>query len=117
MGLLLISHDLALVASSCDRVYVMHAGRTVEWGSSESVFKHPAHPYTVALVGAATAARSEDGRFITIEGDVPNLAEPIQGCAFSPRCPRAVAQCSAEVPMSFVSADAENHEARCWRIS
>ena len=117
MGLLLISHDLALVASSCERVYVMYAGRTVEWGSSESVFKHPAHPYTVALVGAATAARTDDGRFITIEGDVPNLAERIEGCAFSPRCPRAVARCSTEVPTPFVAADAENHKARCWRIT
>ena len=117
MGLLIISHDLAVVAAECARVYVMYAGRTVESGGARHVFAQPAHPYTVALIGAAAAARDERGRFITIEGEVPNLARPIQGCAFAPRCTRAIARCSDEEPATFPAPDAADHVARCWRMT
>jgi oligopeptide/dipeptide ABC transporter ATP-binding protein len=112
MALLLISHDLGLVAQSCDRVYVMYAGRTIEWGPAHRVFATPAHPYTAGLLLAAQAARNEAQRFVTIEGDVPNLAEPIVGCPFAPRCTLVLPRCS-EMPPAFASAP--GHEARCWR--
>ena len=69
--MLLISHDLGIVASACERIYVMYAGRTVEWGTTAAVFETPAHPYTVGLLHAAQADRDSEGRFVTIAGDPP----------------------------------------------
>ena len=73
MAMLLISHDLGIVASACERLYVMYAGRVVEWGRTRDVFGKPAHPYTVGLFQAARAARDAQGRFATIRGDPPHL--------------------------------------------
>jgi oligopeptide/dipeptide ABC transporter ATP-binding protein len=94
MALLLISHDLAIVASACERIYVMYAGHSVEWGRTADVFRRPAHPYTVGLLKAAQAARNTAGRFATIAGDPPNLSALSPGCPFTPRCSLARAECS-----------------------
>jgi oligopeptide/dipeptide ABC transporter ATP-binding protein len=115
MAMLLISHDLGLVASACTRIYVMYAGRTVEWGSTAGVFGAPAHPYTTGLLQSARVVRNEAGRFATIGGDVPNLARPIEGCPFRPRCPLAFAPCVAMPEPIGVSAD-RDHEVRCWFV-
>src|SRR6185295_519105 len=79
MALLLISHDLGIIASSCDRLYVMYAGATIESGPTKDIFANPAHPYTRGLLAAAEAALDKNGRFATIEGDVPNLTKEIVG--------------------------------------
>ncbi|MGH8797286.1 MAG: ABC transporter ATP-binding protein [Caldimonas sp.] len=115
MAILLISHDLGLVASACTRIYVMYAGRTVEWGSTASVFAESAHPYTAGLLQSARVVRNEAGRFATIGGDVPNLAQPIEGCPFRPRCAFAFESCVRMPEPIGVSAD-RDHEVRCWFV-
>ena len=115
MAMLLISHDLGLVASACTRIYVMYAGRTVEWGSTDSVFKDPAHPYTAGLLQSARVVRNAAGRFATIGGDVPNLAQPIEGCPFRPRCPLAFEPC-VRIPEPIALSADRDHEVRCWFV-
>ena len=110
MAMLLISHDLGIVAESCERIYVMYAGRTIEWGSTRQVFHESRHPYTQGLLQAALAARNAQGRFATIGGDPPNLAEPIPGCPFAPRCPQAVDACRDGMPATL---ERQGHCVRC----
>jgi oligopeptide/dipeptide ABC transporter ATP-binding protein len=113
MAMLLISHDLGLVASACTRIYVMYAGRTVEWGSTAGVFRESAHPYTAGLLQSARVARNAAGRFATIGGDVPNLAQPIEGCPFRPRCAFAFEPCVRMPEPVGVPGD-RDHAVRCW---
>jgi oligopeptide/dipeptide ABC transporter ATP-binding protein len=114
MAMLLISHDLGIVASACERIYVMYAGRIVEWGPTPQVFGAPAHPYTRGLFAAARAARDAQGRFATIPGNPPNLALQAQGCPFAPRCSEAMEVCAQEMPdPSSVTREAA-HRLRCW---
>jgi oligopeptide/dipeptide ABC transporter ATP-binding protein len=115
MAMLLISHDLGLVASACTRIYVMYAGRTVEWGTTARVFMAPSHPYTVGLLQSARVARNAAGRFATIGGDVPNLAQPIEGCPFRPRCAFAFAPC-VRMPEPIGVAGDRDHQVRCWFV-
>jgi oligopeptide/dipeptide ABC transporter ATP-binding protein len=98
MALLLISHDLGVVASACDHIYVMYAGRMIEWGATRDIFAAPGHPYTAGLLQAAIAEKDARGRFKAIPGDLPNLAEPSPGCPFAPRCGLAAPQCLAAMP-------------------
>ncbi len=115
MALLLISHDLGVVAAASDRVVILYAGRTVEWGPTAAVFARPGHPYTAALLQAGTASRDAAGRFVTIEGEAaPASDDP--GCPFAPRCPVALARCGAEMPPAF-QVEGETHAARCWRLA
>ncbi len=114
MALLLISHDLGIVASACDRIYVMYAGHTVEWGATADVFQRPAHPYTVGLLKAAQAARNSEGRFATISGDPPNLSELSPGCPFTPRCPQARTECRESMPAPSPARNAGAQTLRCW---
>ena len=115
MAMLLISHDLGLVASACTRIYVMYAGRTVEWGSTDGVFKASAHPYTTGLLQSARVVRDAAGRFPTIGGDVPNLAHPIEGCPFRPRCALAFEPCT-QMPETVVVPGDREHAVRCWHF-
>ncbi len=98
-ALLLISHDLAVVAGRCDRIEVLYAGRVVESGPAAEVLAAPRHPYTAAL--AAATPRLDvpaDAPLAAIPGSAPAPGERVQGCAFAPRCPRAVAPCTSEQP-------------------
>jgi oligopeptide/dipeptide ABC transporter ATP-binding protein len=113
MAMLLISHDLGIVASACERIYVMYAGHIVEWGATGNVFSGPAHPYTRGLLQAARAARDAGGHFASIAGDPPNLAKLGQGCPFAPRCPVALPACKEAMPSPTKLAEA-GHQARCW---
>jgi oligopeptide/dipeptide ABC transporter ATP-binding protein len=115
MAMLLISHDLGLVASACTRIYVMYAGRTVEWGSTRGVFDASAHPYTQGLLESARVERDAAGRFPTIGGDVPNLAQPIEGCPFRPRCAFAFDRC-VEMPEPVRVPGDRDHAVRCWHF-
>ena len=114
MALLLISHDLGIIASSCDRLYVMYAGATIEWGATKDVFAGPAHPYTRGLLAAAEAALDKSGRFATIEGDVPNLAQDVVGCPFAPRCEYVFQKCRFQMPGALRASSSPDHFARCW---
>jgi oligopeptide/dipeptide ABC transporter ATP-binding protein len=112
MAMLLISHDLGVVTSACDRIYVMYAGRTIEWGRTASIFEAPAHPYTIGLMHAAQADRDRDGRFVTIAGEPPNLTNLQAGCPFAARCSRALPRCTELMP-GPVGLQLE-HTVRCW---
>jgi oligopeptide/dipeptide ABC transporter ATP-binding protein len=96
-AVLLITHDLGVVAGLCDRVVVMHAGQTVEWGPVRAIFKRPAHPYTRALVRAVPRV-DRAAAMEPIPGALPSLLEPPLGCRFAPRCALAVAECRVRRP-------------------
>jgi peptide/nickel transport system ATP-binding protein len=115
MALLLISHDLGVVAQNVARMLVMYGGSVVESGATRQVFAHMAHPYTRGLMGARPRLGVEPGtRLATIPGSVPELADLPPGCPFAGRCTLAVDACSAAAPMP-VTIDAE-HQARCIRL-
>ena len=88
-AVIFITHDLAVVSEICDRVNVMYAGRFVEQSDVASIFEKPGHPYTRALQKSIPALQDKGSDLFTIPGLPPNLAEPVVGCAFAPRCPEA----------------------------
>ncbi len=96
---LLITHDLGVVAGTCDRVAVMYAGRIVEMAQTRAIFKNPAHPYTQALLNAVPRADTPRGsKLAAIGGQPPNLVNLPKGCPFAPRCRKAQARCREELP-------------------
>ncbi len=111
MSVLLISHDLGLVAETCDEVVVMYAGRTVERGAARAVFETPAHPYTAGLIASSPLLGRAEGRLKEIPGVVPDLRALPSGCRFRDRCPRAEARCAAEEPAWQARTDGRLH--RC----
>jgi peptide/nickel transport system ATP-binding protein len=106
VGLLIISHDLSVLADVCDRVLVMYAGRVVESGTAEQVFSDPLHPYAHALSDAFPRVGDPQARYAPagLHGDPPDPRDLPPGCPFAPRCPRAVAACDeAEPPLLEVA--------------
>jgi len=97
-SLLLITHNLGIVAWICDRVAVMYAGRIVEFGPTGLVLENPFHPYTKALLKSVLRVDTEKGKIDTIPGDVPNLANLGRSCHFAPRCAYVMTQCRSEDP-------------------
>ena len=97
-SLILITHDLGIVADICDQVAVIYAGEIVEWGSLEEIYDHPTHPYTVGLFGAIPDLNSKVRRLSPIEGLPPDPTDLPQGCYFAPRCPHATDSCRAKHP-------------------
>jgi oligopeptide transport system ATP-binding protein len=98
MGIVLITHDLGVVAETADRVAVMYAGSIVETGPISQVFRDPAHPYTVGLMTSVPRLDQVGGRLSPIMGAPPSLSAIPSGCSFHPRCPRAEQVCSVEAP-------------------
>jgi peptide/nickel transport system ATP-binding protein len=111
LSLLLITHDLGVVAGTCDRVLVMYAGRLVEAGTADELFARPAHPYTAGLLRSTPRVDVVHPRLIGIEGSPPDLSAPPAGCAFHPRCPVAIARCRQEPP---VPTPRGGREVACW---
>ena len=99
MAVMLISHDLGVVARVCDRVLVMYAGRIVESAPARELFRHPRHPYTQALLDSLPATHQKGGDLYTIPGLPPDLIQPIKGCAFAPRCAHAQERCQQPVEL------------------
>jgi peptide/nickel transport system ATP-binding protein len=115
MALVLISHDLGVVAGVADRVAIMYAGRIVEMAPAADVFGRPVHPYTSALLAAKPRMdRPADNALRPIPGLPPDPARPPAGCAFHPRCAYRVPRCVDEMP-GLVTAGADGHVAACWR--
>ncbi|MFP4349941.1 MAG: ABC transporter ATP-binding protein [Thermodesulfobacteriota bacterium] len=111
LSVIMITHDLGVIAQLCDRVAVMYAGEIVEVGPAEEIFYRPQHPYTRGLLRATPSLDAYAERMITIEGVPPNLIAPPKGCAFSPRCDRA-RECCVERPTA--RSQSEDHQVACW---
>jgi peptide/nickel transport system ATP-binding protein len=110
-SVMLITHDMGVIAETCDRVAVMYAGRIVEIGPVREVIEHPAHPYTAGLMASVPSLHDAGGRLAQIEGALPRLDEMPSGCAFHPRCPKASQRCSDERPeLALV----RRTRAACW---
>ncbi|HVP15160.1 MAG TPA: ABC transporter ATP-binding protein [Terriglobales bacterium] len=113
MAVLLITHDLGVVAGAADRVAVMYAGRIVEWGSVDAIFHRPRHPYTAGLLASLPRLEGRGAPLRVIPGQVPDAARPPAGCRFHPRCPAALEACrTQEPPRAALEAGGE---AFCWR--
>jgi peptide/nickel transport system ATP-binding protein len=110
-AVMLVTHDMGVIAEACDRVAVMYAGRVVEIGPVADVIHRPAHPYTVGLMGSIPAMDEERDRLMQIDGAMPRLNAIPAGCAFNPRCPRAMDRCRSERP-DLLPAGATR--AACW---
>lgn len=112
-SILLITHDMGVIADMADRVAVMYAGNIVEIASAEDLFEHPAHRYTVGLLNSTPDVESEQsGDLKTISGTVPDLYNQPSGCAFHPRCEHATDICRREIPP--LTTKERNHVAACW---
>jgi len=113
MSVILITHDLGVVAGMCERVKVMYAGKIVEEGPTRDLFKSPRHPYTRALLASLPRLDEEEGQQLrTIPGLPPNLSRVPPGCPFHPRCAHAEERCSRDVPR--LETVAEGHRKACW---
>jgi peptide/nickel transport system ATP-binding protein len=112
-AVLLITHNVALVARLCRRMIVMYAGRVVEEGPTEALFATPQHPYTWSLLRAVPGIDGTRGtRLVTVPGQPPDPRERGKGCKFEPRCPFRIPRCAAEEPP--LTAVAPHQHARCW---
>jgi len=98
LSMLMISHDLSIVAEVCERVAIMYAGRVVEYGDVEAIFKEPLHPYTQGLIGAFPSIEEKRKKLTSIPGQPPDLLNPPKGCRFNPRCPYAMDVCKEKDP-------------------
>jgi peptide/nickel transport system ATP-binding protein len=110
-AVMLVTHDMGVIAETCDRVAVMYAGRIVEIGPVGAVIHTPAHPYTAGLMGSIPAMDEDRPRLLQIDGAMPRLTAIPAGCAFNPRCPRVFDRCRVERP-DLLAAGATR--AACW---
>jgi peptide/nickel transport system ATP-binding protein len=110
-AVMLVTHDMGVIAETCDRVAVMYAGRIVEIGPVAAVIHAPAHPYTAGLMGSIPAMDEDRARLLQIDGAMPRLTAIPTGCAFNPRCPQAFDRCLVERP-DLLPAGATR--AACW---
>lgn len=113
MGVILITHDLSVVAETCSRVVVMYLGQVVEEADVNDIFDHPTHPYTNGLIKSIPQIDEErPERLFMIKGMVPLLSQIPKGCRFAPRCPYATERCHQEMPELVEISP--NHKVRCW---
>lgn len=113
LAMILVTHDMAVVAYACDRAAVMYAGKIVESGPVGAVLEAPFHPYTMGLTHAFPDLRAKEVALVPIEGAPPSLLEPPHGCRFADRCPFVQNRCRAEAPPLVQVAD--DHLTACWR--
>ncbi|MEU5840359.1 ABC transporter ATP-binding protein [Rhodococcus sp. NPDC047139] len=115
MGMILITHDLGVVAGRTDSIAVMYAGRVVESGPTRQLFSHMRHPYTRALMDAIPRLNRPSHTYLpSIPGRPPTIVDPPPGCSFAPRCPSAQSRCLAETPELEASPDSSGHFAACF---
>ena len=112
-AVMLVTHDMGVIAETCDRVAVMYAGRICEIGPVQQVIHHPAHPYTSGLMGSIPAMDDSRERLQQIDGAMPRLNAIPTGCAFNPRCPKVFERCRVERPELL---DAGATRAACWLV-
>lgn len=114
MAMVLVSHNLGVIAQMCQRVYVMYAGCVVETGSVENIFYRPAHPYTKGLLASLPDPAQKDKVLVGIAGQAPDLFGMPKGCRFFRRCPQAMQICMRELPAR--KSVAPGHESACWLL-
>jgi oligopeptide/dipeptide ABC transporter ATP-binding protein len=115
MSIILITHDLAVVAKMADRVAVMYAGQVVETGTVDDIFYRSAHPYTQGLKVAMPSNQGDrDKKLTPIEGSPPDLFAPPEGCGYFARCPHAMKVCGPHMPEESIISSDTDHRARCW---
>jgi peptide/nickel transport system ATP-binding protein len=112
-AIILITHDLGVVAETCDDVGVMYAGEIVEYAPAARLFAAPQHPYTVGLLGSIPHVGARRARLASIPGSVPSLSAGFVGCRFADRCPFADARCRSQAPP--LASFGAGHLSRCWR--
>lgn len=114
MSIVMITHDLGVVAELCDRVIVMYAGNVVEEALINDLFDEPLHPYTQGLIRSLPNNNERKSRLYSIEGNVPKVTEQMLGCAFANRCEFATEKCVNSAPPTVVNG---NHKVRCWLLT
>jgi peptide/nickel transport system ATP-binding protein len=105
LSMILVTHDISVVAYVSDKVVVMYAGRIVEDGSTGAVLEHPRHPYMMGLTNAFPDLEGAANELVPIDGSPPDLASPPAGCRFQPRCPFALERCAVDDPVTLRDAD------------
>jgi peptide/nickel transport system ATP-binding protein len=115
LTLILITHDISVVAQTCESIAVMYAGKIVEKGSAKKVLGNPNHPYTMGLANAFPNLQEPDKPLISIEGSPPDLVEPPIGCRFAERCPFKIGRCETEEPL--LTEVEQGHFSACHRLS
>jgi len=113
LGMIIISHDLSIVAEICENVAIMYAGNVVEYGKAEEIFKEPLHPYTQGLIGAFPSIKGEKKKLASIPGQPPDLLHPPTGCRFHPRCPYVMDVCKGERP-ELKKGGSTDHPVACY---
>ncbi|MBQ7151435.1 MAG: ABC transporter ATP-binding protein [Synergistaceae bacterium] len=114
-SVILITHDLGVIAGYADRVLVMYGGKIMEEGTRREIFYNPAHPYTKGLLRSVPDPDKPRKRLIPIEGQPPNLLTPPKGCPYAERCPQALKECFEKIPVEKIFPDSETHKYFCWR--
>ncbi|MGV3488469.1 MAG: ABC transporter ATP-binding protein [Tuberibacillus sp.] len=112
-ALIMITHDLGIVAEVCDKVAVMYAGEIVEFGTLEQIFRNPQHPYTEGLFKSIPKLDSKESRLTPIKGLMPDPSELPPGCPFQPRCPKAMAACASVKPRQVDTENGAGHLVSC----
>lgn len=111
-AIILVTHDMGVVAGMADNIMVMYAGKAVEYGTKRQIFKDPKHPYTQGLLASVPRMDKQEDKLYAIPGNVPNLTKKIDGCVFRDRCTHCVDKCSREVPPQFRLEDGRG--VQCW---
>jgi peptide/nickel transport system ATP-binding protein len=113
LSMMLISHDLSILAETSDKLAIMYAGKIVEYGDVAGIFHEPLHPYTQGLVGAFPKIHGPRTKLLSVPGSPPDLLNPPTGCHFHPRCPYAMDICKKEEP-PLLKVGSGNHFVACW---
>ena len=109
---IMITHDMSVVATTCNKVAVMYAGELMEFGMVKDVLTHPHHPYTQGLQGSFPSLKGDNKKLVSIPGFLPDLSKECKGCVFAPRCSHATERCHKEKPPMVKTGEAGG--AACW---
>jgi len=115
LAMILITHDLSIIAETCEKTAIMYAGRIVEYGNVVGIFKQPLHPYTQGLMAAFPSIRAARTKMASIPGQPPDLLNPPSGCRFHPRCPYAMKVCKEKAPELYEIE--KDHFAACYLVT
>ncbi|MGI5946983.1 MAG: ABC transporter ATP-binding protein [Lachnospiraceae bacterium] len=111
-AIILVTHDMGVVAGMADNIMVMYAGKAVEYGTKRQIFKEPKHPYTQGLLASVPRMDKQENKLYSIPGNVPNLTQKIDGCIFHDRCNQCIGKCTQEEPPQYLLENGQ--KVRCW---